>query len=170
MEDFLGFKKLVLPWGKNDDDNLIKLYNIEELYIDKISEIVNKPECYIISKLIKLNVIESRDECRGYQKYKISDEYNDNIDSERLFYIRGNKYLSKNKLLDENVVIEQENLVDKLKRLRNIVKELRNILYNKDDIIYDKNVVYGDSNNIYLESILITDQIIFRTKKLKKLL
>ena len=166
MEDFLGFKKLVLPWGKNDDDNLIKLYNINELNIDKISEIVNKPECYIISKLIKLNIIEYRNDCRGYKKYKISDEYNDNIDSERLFYIRGNKYLSKNKLLDK----EEENLVDKLKRLRNIVKELRNILYNKDDIIYDKNVVYGDSNNIYLESILITDQIILRTKKLKKLL
>jgi len=172
MEDFIGFKNIVLPWTLEDDNNLKKLYNIDKLDIDKISKIVNKPECYIISKLIKLNIIEYRDDCRGYKKYKISDDYNDNIDSERLFYIRQNKYLSKNKLLDEDVIIKEESLVDKLKRLRDIVKELKYNLYDTNYYIYDKDIAYeySESFNIYLDSIEKTDKIIFRIKKLKNIL
>ena len=193
MEDFQGFKNISIPWTQKDDNNLKKMYNIDKLNIHEISEIINKPECYIISKLIKLDIIEYRDDCRGYQKYKMSDAYNDNIDSERLFYIKQNKYIPKNKLLDKDAIIKEENLIDRLRRLKNFVKELRQIInnendyihnendyiynendyiYNKNDYIYNKDSFYKYSGpcNIYLEQIQKTDKVILKTKKLKKIL
>ena len=186
MEDFQGFKNISIPWTQKDDNNLKKMYNIDKLNIHKISEIINKPECYIISKLIKLDIIEYRDDCRGYQKYKMSDAYNDNIDSERLFYIKQNKYIPKNKLLDKDAIIKEENLIDRLRRLKNFVKELRQIINNENDYIYNENdYIYNENDyiynkdsfykysgpcNIYLEQIQKTDKVILKTKKLKKIL
>jgi len=171
MQKFTGFKNISSIWTVEDDNKLNDLYNIDKLTVQKISEILNKPECYIISKLIKLNIIKYRDDCRGYQKYRSIDTYNENIDSERLFYIRENKYISKNKLIDEDTIIEEEKLSDRMKRLINLIKEIKYIIKNKDDYNYDENYKdskYINSTDIYMGGLGKIDKLIRKAKIIKK--
>ncbi len=63
------------PWEKEEDDQLIKEYNINQLAVLELSKIHKRMPGGIISRLRHLNIIDMRSKARGYLEYEKSDLY-----------------------------------------------------------------------------------------------
>jgi hypothetical protein len=61
------------------DNRIIELYNKDMLDIFDISEKENIKIYEVVSCLMKYKIIKKRDESRGYEKYKESDEYKEKV-------------------------------------------------------------------------------------------
>jgi len=69
-------KEPPVEWNQNELNQLIELYNIKEMNILQISNIIiTKSTGEIVSRLHKMKLIDKRTDARGYQEYKNSDEY-----------------------------------------------------------------------------------------------
>ena len=69
------FKSIEDPWTVQEDQQLNKLYNEEQLDIIAISKINNRAPGGIISRLREKKYITTRQSARGYTTYKNSDLY-----------------------------------------------------------------------------------------------
>ena len=62
-------------WEKQEDDQLIKEYNVDKLTILELSKLHGRTPGGIISRLVRTKIIDKRDNVRGYLEYKNSDLY-----------------------------------------------------------------------------------------------
>ena len=63
------------PWEKDEDQQLIKEYTVDKLTVMQLSKIHKRMTGGIISRLIRLKLIDKRDNANGYLEYKQSDLY-----------------------------------------------------------------------------------------------
>ena len=75
MENQDDFKYAGTPWGFEEDQLLIKEYTVDNLNLLKICEIHKRKPGGIISRLKQLNLIDIRQNTRGYSEYLKSDLY-----------------------------------------------------------------------------------------------
>jgi len=75
MENSNEYSRAGQPWEMNEDSQLVKNYNINNLDIMTISKIHKRMPGGIISRLKHHNIINIRTSARGYLDYKNSDLY-----------------------------------------------------------------------------------------------
>lgn len=128
------FKKAGDPWTVQEDQQLNKLYNEEQLDIIAISKIHNRAPGGIISRLQKNKHVPNRQSARGYIAYTNSDLYKE--------IVAKNKENRENKLkLEDNkkptstankmVLTKADNILISIKQsdyiqLQNDVNEIKN--------------------------------------------
>ena len=61
--------------NEKEDNEILKFYQEDLLNIMEISERINVRPWQIVSLLMKYNIIQKRDESRGYEIYKETEEY-----------------------------------------------------------------------------------------------
>jgi hypothetical protein len=74
---YSDFTNIGKSWESSDDEQLIKLYNEDQKDILQIAIIFKRTPGGILSRLIKLNIIEDRKLARGYdfgKSWKSSDD------------------------------------------------------------------------------------------------
>ena len=71
----IDFKLAGQPWEKEEDDQLIKGYNIDMLTVLELCKIHKRMPGGIISRLRRLDLIDMRHKARGYDEYEKSDLY-----------------------------------------------------------------------------------------------
>jgi hypothetical protein len=75
MENKEEFKLAGKPWAYEEDQQLIKEYTVEKLNLLEICEIHKRKPGGITSRLKRLNLIDMRQDARGYSEYLESDLY-----------------------------------------------------------------------------------------------
>ena len=68
-------------WEIKEDDQLIKEYNIDKLNLLDICKIHKRKPGGIMSRLKKLNLIDMKNNARGYQDYEQSDLYEKKVNN-----------------------------------------------------------------------------------------
>jgi hypothetical protein len=121
------------PWGSIEDNQLIKEYTLDKLTVMQLSKIHKRMTGGIISRLIRLKLIDKRDNANGYLEYKQSDLYKEICRNKK-----ENRKISKETKITEVINSEIDSLeITLLKKdvieLKKDVKEilrLMNALYD----------------------------------------
>ena len=95
------------PWENNEDKQLIKEYNIDQLSLLEICKIHKRLPGGIISRLMRLNIIDMRNKARGYSEYQQSDLYKERC--KKNAEARSEK--KEEKLLGKSVDIKKQTLI-----------------------------------------------------------
>lgn len=128
------------PWEKEEDDRLIKEYNVDKLTILELSKLHDRTPGGIISRLIRKKIIDTRDTARGYLEYKKtaesvsqiapSKEYliddTDTISPTSISAIKSNK--SVKKLLRKNIPYDLAEVKSDIKEIKEKVNKLIELL------------------------------------------
>jgi hypothetical protein len=138
MDNSEEYASIGEPWEKNEDDQLIREYNVDKLTILEISKIHKRMPGGILSRLKRLNLINMRKDARGYLVYQQSDLYK-RIKKERIIE-NINKHENKKQILltnnttivknDTNDIIELKKDVKEIKETMNKILELMNAVYD----------------------------------------
>jgi len=127
------------PWGKEEDDQLIKEYNVDKLTILELSKLHDRTPGGIISRLIRKKIIDTRDTARGYLEYKnsaeslsqnTSKEYliddTETISPTSISAIESNKNVKK--LLRKNIPYDLAEVKSDIKEIKEKVNKLIELL------------------------------------------
>ena len=114
MENQYDFKLAGNPWGFEEDQRLIKEYNVDKLNLLEICKIHKRNPGGITSRLNLLNLIDRRQNTRGYSEYLASDLYKE---------LQAKKSDTKNKVKKENTL---NTIIEDLNTPLNEVHEMRN--------------------------------------------
>jgi len=117
------FKNAGESWSKEEDEQLNKLYNEDNMGIIEISKIHNRAPGGIISRLLKQNYIINRQSARGYLDYKNSDLYKEIVSNNKSKKKTGKSEKIKSPQIDNILIsINKSDYIE----LQNDVKEMKN--------------------------------------------
>jgi len=123
MEMETIFKNAGEPWSPEQERQLNKLYNEEMLDIMEISKIHCRAPGGILSRLKLLKYITHRQLARGYNLYKKSNFYKNNLTEKLEQTIKSNQLDNTLISIHKNDYIELQNDV---KEMKNEIKDLKN--------------------------------------------
>jgi len=123
MEMETIFKNAGEPWSPEQERQLNKLYNEEMLDIMEISKIHCRAPGGILSRLKLLKYITHRQLARGYDLYKKSNFYKNNLTEKLEQTIKSNQLDNTLISIHKNDYIELQNDV---KEMKNEIKDLKN--------------------------------------------
>jgi len=123
MEMETIFKNAGEPWSPEEERKLNKLYNEEMLDIMEISKIHCRAPGGILSRLKLLKYITHRQLARGYDLYKKSNFYKNNLTEKLEQTIKSNQLDNTLISIHKNDYIELQNDV---KEMKNEIKDLKN--------------------------------------------
>ena len=125
------------PWTTTHDEELVKLYVDNTLEVLDISGIMSRSPGSIISRLMKLKIITSRQSARGYQAYKDSDLYQEAISRQKA--LKNEKKKKPSRLLNK-----YNSLVKRYEDIKHEYNELQREL----DVIEED---YEELENDYID-------------------
>ena len=153
--DFINIGK---SWELSDDEQLIKLYNDDNLEVLQIAIKLKRAPGGILARLRKLNIIENKKSAKGYEDYVNSNLYKEACE------ISKNRYTTKEKT---NIEISKDNIIKSFRKvnknmgiLQKKINDYNNLNLNEEDNNY--NIVIIKDNEYFL-----IDNQIYKIIKIK---
>jgi hypothetical protein len=109
-------------WTKDENDQLIRLYNEEELNILEIAKIHKRAPGGILARLVMNKIINEKEEARGYDEFisnkdiitkEVKDVYKDKM-----------KEKKEKEIEKEEILISRQEYIE----LKNELKDIKNLL------------------------------------------
>tara|TARA_B100000941_G_C28116971_1_gene356166 strand:+ start:55 stop:447 length:393 start_codon:yes stop_codon:yes gene_type:complete len=130
MVDTNKYNKAYQRWTKEEDEQLVYLYNIEKLTIGEICEKHKRFIGAIIARLKSKKIIEMYFDARGYKEFMNSESYNE---------MKQIKQKRKESLIKEELItitrLEYDELKKEIEKLKVAVSTIKNMI--EDDVIYE---------------------------------
>ncbi len=122
-------------WDKNDNDNLIDLYNTKKYDIVKISSILGRTPISVSCQLINLKIIKEKEDARGYEDFLLDKNYQSKLKKEKKL-----TRITKKENQDKNILsIEyMNNNLNEIKNALNKINESIVTLENNYNELHDK--------------------------------
>lgn len=138
-------------WTSGCEEELIKLYVDDSLPVLEISDIMDRSPGAVISRLMKLKVIATRQSARGYEAYKASPLYQEAIQKQKKLKKEKKVKFDKKKSNYQTLLKKYESLKDKYYDLDDSYEELEEELDELDRDYEELENDYIDLEEAYAE-------------------